>query len=91
MDKGILREDIPGAKRPSYSIIYNPDDITEFFSDIKLVEDDGNWYVTALYKGRTPIRERLLPLDAERYQKGELPLDNLLSKYCSYIRTSDLG
>ena len=91
VDKGILREDIPGAKRPSYSIIYNPDDITELFSDIKLVEDDGNWYVTALYKGRTPIRERLLPLDAERYQKGELPLDNLLSKYCSYIRTSDLG
>ena len=91
VDKGILREDIPGAKRPSYSIIYNPDDITEFFSDIKLVEDDGNWYVTALYKGRTPIRERLLPLDAERYQKGELPLDNLLSKYCSYIRTSALG
>ena len=91
ISKNILTEDIPGAKRPSYSIIYNPDDITEFFSDIKLVEDDGNWYVTALYKGRTAIRERLLPLDAERYQKGELPLDNLLSKYCSYIRTSDLG
>lgn len=47
--------------------------------------------MTALYKGRTAIRERLLPLDAERYQKGELPLDNLLSKYCSYIKTSDLG
>ena len=23
--------------------------------------------------------------DAERYQKGDLPLANLLSKYCSYI------
>ena len=43
--KNILIEDIPGAKRPSYSIVY----------------------------------------DADRYQKGDLPLSNLLSKYCSYI------
>lgn len=28
--KGILREDIPGAKRPSYSIVYNPEDISAF-------------------------------------------------------------
>ena len=45
VDKNILIEDIPGAKRPSYSIVY----------------------------------------DADRYLKGDLPLDNLLSKYCSYI------
>lgn len=32
VDKEILREDIPGAKRPSYSIIYDPEDITSFFS-----------------------------------------------------------
>ena len=35
--KDILREDIPGAKRPSYSIIYNPEDMTEFFSDITVI------------------------------------------------------
>ena len=47
--KNILIEDIPGAKRPSYSIVY----------------------------------------DADRYQKGDLPLSNLLSKYCSYIVASN--
>lgn len=31
VDKEILRENIPGAKRPSYSIIYDPEDITSFF------------------------------------------------------------
>ncbi len=36
--KGILREDIPGAKRPSYSIIYNPEDISKYFSEISIVE-----------------------------------------------------
>ncbi len=30
VNKDILREDIPGAKRPSYSIIYDPEDITDF-------------------------------------------------------------
>lgn len=37
--KDILREDIPGAKRPSYSIIYGHEDMTELFSDIAIVED----------------------------------------------------
>ena len=39
--KGILREDIPGAKRPSYSIIMNLDDITEFFTNIEVCEENG--------------------------------------------------
>ncbi len=87
--KDILREDIPGAKRPSYSIIYTPEDITEFFSDIHIEEDDkGIRYLTATYKCKTSVRERILPLDAERFKKGDLPLENMLEKYCSYIRLS---
>ncbi len=86
--KDILREDTPGAKRPSYSIVYNPEEITEFFSDIRIEEEDGVHYLTATYKGGTPVLERLLPLDAERFQKGDLPLENLLAKYCSYIRVN---
>ena len=85
--KDILREDIPGAKRPSYSIIYNPEDMTEFFSNINIEEDNGVNYLTAMYKGKTPVRERVLPLDAERFRKGDLPVENLLAKYCSYIIT----
>ena len=87
MAKGILREDIPGAKRPSYSIIYKSEDITGLFSDIAIEEANGIHYLTAMYKGKTPVRERVLPLDAERFKKGDLPLGNLLAKYCSYIET----
>ena len=85
--KDILREDIPGAKRPSYSIIYNSEDITAFFSNIGIEENNGICYLTALYKGRKSVRERILALDAERFRKGDLPLGNLLAKYCSYIET----
>ena len=40
-----------------------------------------------MYKGKTPVRERVQPLDAERFRKGDLPVENLLAKYCSYIIT----
>ena len=55
---------------------------------IRVEEEDGVHYLTAAYKDGTPVRERLLPLDAERFQKGDLPLENLLAKYCSYIRAN---
>lgn len=85
VSKNVLREDFPGAKRPSFSIVYNPDDITTFFSNVSIEEADGIYYLTTLYKGKTEVRERILPLDAERFKKGDLPLENLLAKYCSYV------
>ena len=85
VDKNILIEDIPGAKRPSYSIVYDAEDLTQFFTDVSITEENGIQYLKALFKGKKPICERVLKLDAERYQKGDLPLANLLSKYCSYI------
>ena len=85
VEKNILIEDIPGAKRPSYSIVYDSEDLTQFFSDVSIVEENGIPYLKALYKGKRPINERILKLDAERYKKGDLPLSNMLSKYCSYI------
>ena len=88
VDKEILQEDIPGAKRPSYSIIYDPEDITSFFSEVTIEQQDGNQYIKGLYKGKQQVCERILPIDAERYEKGELPLENLLAKYCSYLRIS---
>jgi Fic family protein len=88
VDKEILQEDIPGAKRPSYSIIYDPEDITVFFSEISIEQQNGNQYIKALYKGKLQVCERILPLDAERFEKGDLPLENLLAKYCSYLRIS---
>ncbi len=83
--KRLLVEDIPGARRPSYSIVYDPDDLTPFFSDLRLEKENGAIYLVALYKNQQPVRERLLQLDAERYEIGDLPLNSLLAKYCSYL------
>ena len=83
--KNILIEDIPGAKRPSYSIVYDAEDLSQFFTDVNIAEENGIPYLKAMYKGRKPVSERILKLDADRYLKGELPLSNLLNKYCSYI------
>lgn len=63
VEKDILRIDIPGAKRPSYSIIYDPEDITAFFSEVSVEEENGNQYVKALYKGKIRVCERILPLE----------------------------
>lgn len=87
IEKDILREDIPGAKRPSYSIIYDPEDITVFFSEVRIEEQNGTPYIKALYKGKAQVCERVLPLDAKRFENGDLPLENLLAKYCSYLRS----
>ena len=87
--KNILREDVPGAKRPSYSIVYDAEDLTQFFTDACIIEENGIPYLNALFKGKKKVRERVLPLDAERYAKGDLPMANLLSKYCSYLMSID--
>lgn len=84
--KNILREDIPGAKRPSYSIIYDPENITMFFTDVRIEEQNGSPYLLATYIGKLPVRERIHPLDAERFRLGDMPVESLLAKYCSYIK-----
>ncbi len=85
ISKNILTEDIPGAKRPSYSIVFDAEDLTQFFSDVHVAQENGIPYIWALFKNHRKIRERILPLDAERFLKGDLPLSNLLNKYCSYL------
>lgn len=84
--KGILREDFPGAKRPSYSICYGGQrfQLASLLSEISIVEEDNNSYLITTYKG-IPIRERILRLDAERFNRGDLPLEHLIDKYLSYI------
>lgn len=87
LQKGILHEDIAGAKRPSYSIYYGTDSIglTSQFHDVKIVEEGTDFYLVATTQNSTSVHERILKLDAERYAKGDLPLSHLLSKYCSYL------
>lgn len=88
VEKNVLVIDVPGAKRPSYSIVYNAEDLTQFFTDVTVGEENGIPTLRAVFKGKRPICERVLPLDAVRYQKGDLPLQNLLQKYCSYLMAS---
>jgi Fic family protein len=83
--RNVLTVDIPGAKRPSYSIVYNSEDISRLFSDIEVREEGGHLFLTGKFKGTTAVHERLLPLDAERLQKGDIPIAAILSKYCSYL------
>ena len=85
VSKNILSEDIPGAKRPSYSIVYDTEDITQYFSDISIEYKEGTYQLKSIYRGKHQVQETILPLDAERYKKGELPLKNLLAKYCTHI------
>jgi hypothetical protein len=83
--KNVLKMDIPGAKRPSYSIVYSLEDISSMFSDIEVINEDGVFYLVGQFKATTMIHERLLPLDAERLQKGDMPIESAVSKYCSYL------
>lgn len=90
VQKGLLREDIPGAKRPSYSICYGTErsNLTTLFTDLSIVEENGEFFLVAQYNG-APVRERILRLDAERYHRGDLPTEHLLTKYLTYLLPSN--
>ena len=84
--KGILREEVPGAKRPSYCIVYSDDStFAARFTDVKVEKKADGYYLSARYRGVTPVCERILRLDAMRIEQGELQPENLLEKYCSYM------
>lgn len=85
--KGILKEEFPGAKRPSYAIVFDSDaeNIAENFADVKIIKQHEDFFLTAIYNGVTPVKERILRLDAERFEKGDLPVENLIAKYCTYF------
>ncbi len=85
LDKNVLKEDIPGAKRPSYSIVYDTEDISGMFSNMEVNEENGYSYLIGKFKSTTSVHERLLPLDAERLKKGDVQLENIINKYCSYL------
>ena len=47
VDKNILIEDIPGVKQPSYSAIYAAEDLTQFFTEVCIVEENEVIYLKA--------------------------------------------
>ena len=52
VEKNVLIEDIPGAKRPSYSIVYDAEDLTQFFTEVSITEENGTPYLHALFRGK---------------------------------------
>jgi Fic family protein len=86
LEKNVLKIDVAGAKRPSYSIVYNPEDMRALFANVEVAQErDGHFYLTGVFKGTTEVHERLLQLDATRLQKGDISMNSILSKYCSYL------
>lgn len=53
----------------------------------QIVEEDAAYFLTVTFMG-SPIRERILKLDAERYERGDQPLSHLIDKYLSYLTRS---
>lgn len=85
VNKKILVEDFPNAKRPSYSIVYINRDISSDFSDISINNMEERPHIKAKYKDGSFVSIPILRLDAERYKMGDLPLTNLLNKYCAFL------
>ena len=46
------------------SIVYDAENLTQFFTDVNIIEENGAHYLKALYKGKKPVSERILKLDA---------------------------
>lgn len=92
VEKGVLRADVPGAKRPSYSIINIgvDEDIVSQFSDVHVTTDGSTNFLEAIFRQSTHVREQISGLDAERYARGELPVEHLLAKYCAYLMARGL-
>ena len=52
VDKNILVETVPGAKRPSYSIVYDAEDLTQFFTDVTITEEKESLISTLYSRGQ---------------------------------------
>ncbi|MDO4181862.1 MAG: Fic family protein [Bacteroidales bacterium] len=86
VEKQVLVIDNPEAKRPVYSINYNgtSTDIPSQFSDVRIAQKGEESYLSAIYRGKR-VCERILRLDAERVDKGEIVPQQLIGKYLSYL------
>lgn len=88
--KGLIVEDIPGAKRPSYSVNYggSAQQTDSRFTDVRVQKESNVYYLMANYRGSS-VCERILKLDGERYERGDLSLSLLMNKYLSYYTVED--
>ncbi|MGN1253135.1 MAG: Fic family protein [Prevotella sp.] len=90
LSKDVVREDFPGAKRPSYSLVYTDAPIVSVFKDVSVSNEKEYCELKALFRDTSVVHVRIQPLDADRYLRGDLPLENLLEKYCAYLAVETL-
>lgn len=88
VSKGILTEEQPGAKRPSYAIRYcgNRELPSELLGNARMEKDEksGRSAILSTLNGEM-VCEWILPLDAERYERGDFSMSILLDKYFAYL------
>lgn len=77
----------PGRVRDiPYSISYTTNQVKEFpFADISIEDAGSDRYILAKYKDGTSLRDRILPIDAQRLSDGEITLDDLAYKHFAYL------
>lgn len=86
MENGVLLADIPGAKRPSYSINYalgeDPASVSGRFGEAYVEKcADGHYILHATLPDGTRKSQVIQQLEGERYMRSDLPLGHLLIKY----------
>lgn len=77
----------PGRVRGiPYSICYTAASVKESpFTDIRVEDSGSDKYILAKYKDGTSLRDRILPIDAQRMQNGEISLNDLAYKHFAYL------
>ena len=83
--KGILSPYPGKVRKIEYAINYvKKDGFLEHFSDIRIQEENGNYYLSATYDGNA-VKERISVLDHERFTSGTLSTSDLVHKYMAYL------
>lgn len=77
----------PGRVRDiPYSICYTAASVKESpFTDIRVEDSGSDKYILAKYKDGTSLRDRILPIDAQRMQNGKISLNDLAYKHFAYL------
>ncbi len=83
--KGILSPYPGKVRKIEYAINYvKKDGFLEHFSDIRIQEENGNYYLSATYDGNA-VKERISALDHERFTSGTQSTSDLVHKYMAYL------
>lgn len=87
----LVKQDIliptPGRVRDiPYSINYSQHSTNQSpFSEIQLESAGADTFINAIYKGSTPMRDRVSAIDTKRLNDGEITIQDLAYKHFAYL------